>query len=128
MGVNPDIGLTGLATWFWLDGDPTMADATASSGGLTVTVHASLVNATWDFGDDQSSAIGLGRQNQADVQHTFQTDTYGRPNGYAVACWVRYQVSYSVNGGPFTQLGIKSIAYTRSYTVNQLQPQAVSGH
>jgi hypothetical protein len=39
---------------------------------------------------------------------------------------VRYQVTYSVNGGPFNVLGVKARPYSSSYVVNQLQPQAVS--
>src|SRR6202165_3349656 len=52
LNVNPGSGLTGLGSWFWLGGATTsMPDATASSGPLTVRVHAALAGATWDFGD-----------------------------------------------------------------------------
>ena len=130
VGINPSTGLTGLASWFWLAGNPQMSDATASTGPLTVTVHAALIDVVWDFGDGSgvSSGTDLGRAfpAQSSIQHMYQTDTFGRPGGYAVSALARYQVTYSVNGGPFTELGIKARPYSLAYQVNQLQPEAVS--
>jgi hypothetical protein len=130
VGVNPGTGLTGLASWFWLGGNPQMPDATASAGPLTVTVHASLIDVVWDFGDGSgvSSGTDLGRAYpaQSSIQHVYQTDTFGRPGGYSCNALVRYRVTYSLNGGPFAELGVKAQPYSVSYQVNQLQPQAVS--
>ena len=130
VGVNPGTGLTGLASWFWLGGNPQMPDATASAGPLTVTVHASLIDVVWDFGDGSrvSSGTDLGRAfpAQSSIQHVYQTDTFGRPGGYSCSALVRYRVTYSLNGGPFAELGVKAQPYSVSYQVNQLQPQAVS--
>jgi len=130
LGVNPGTGLTGLASWFWLGGgSPKMADATASAGGLTVTVRATLIDVAWDFGDgsrfDSGTDLGQAYPAQSDVQHVYQTDTYGRPAGYLLSASLTFSVKYSVNGGPWLDLGTKSKAYSRSYAVNQLQPQAV---
>ena len=131
LGVNPVTGLTGLASWFWLGGgSASMSDATASSGPLTVAVHASLIGATWDFGDGSRSDSGdLGQAYPAgsDVQHVYQTDTYGLPGGYTISGLLRFLVTYSVNGGPWQQLGVKTKAYSRSYSVFQIQPVAVGG-
>jgi hypothetical protein len=126
--ANPGIGLCGLPTWFWLAGNPNMPDATASSGDLTVTVRAGLSEVSWDFGDGKGGARGLGRANQSDVQHTYETDSFAQPSGYTVVSQLRFQVFYSVNGGAFNSIGFKSAGYTSSYVVNQLQPQAVSGN
>jgi hypothetical protein len=130
VGINPGIGLTGLASWFWLSGNPQMADAIASAGPLTVTVHASLIDVVWDFGDGRgvSSGTDLGRAFpvQSSVQHVYQTDTFGRTGGYSCVALVSYRVTYSVNGGPFAELGVKAQPYSVPYQVNQLQPQAVS--
>ena len=130
VGINPGTGLTGLASWFWLSGNPQMPDATASAGPLTVTVHASLIDVVWDFGDGSgvSSGADLGRAYpaQSSIQHVYQTDTFGRPSGYSCSALVRYRVTYSVNGGPFAELGVKAQPYSVPYQVNQLQPQAVS--
>jgi hypothetical protein len=131
LGVNPSAGLTGLASWFWLGGGSTgMPDATATSGPLTVKVHAALMGATWDFGDGgryDSRDLGQAYPAASDVQHAYQTDTFGLPGGYTVAGILRFLVTYSVNGGPWQQLGVKTKAYSRSYSVFQLQPEAVGG-
>jgi len=127
VSTNPDVGLTGLASWFWCAGSASMPDATASSGPLTVTVHASLAGVYWNFGDGSRAAGGLGQPfpAQSDVQHVYETDTFGLASGYTVTATVRWTVTFSVNGGPFTILGVKSTSYSRSYVVNQLQPEAV---
>ena len=131
LGVNPVTGLTGLASWFWLGGgSAAMSDATASSGPLTIRVHASLIGATWDFGDGSRTDSGdLGQAFPAgsDVQHVYQTDTYGLPGGYTISGLLRFLVTYSVNGGPWQQLGLKTKAYSHSYSVFQIQPVAVGG-
>jgi hypothetical protein len=130
VGINPGTGLTGLASWYWLAGNPQMPDATATAGPLTVTVHATLIEVVWDFGDGGglSSGADLGRAfpAQSSIQHIFETDTFGRPAGFKCTALVRYQVTYSVNGGPFADLGVKANPYSVSYQVNQLQPEAVT--
>ncbi len=127
MSTNPDIGLTGLSSWFWCAGSASMPDATASSGPLTVTVRATLAGVDWNFGDGSRSAGGLGQPfpAQSDVQHVFQTSTFGMATGYTITATVSWIVTFSANGGPFTVLGVKSRSYSRSYVVNQLQPEAV---
>ncbi|MDQ6691973.1 MAG: hypothetical protein M3Z13_04310, partial [Candidatus Dormibacteraeota bacterium] len=131
MSVNPGTGLTGLASWFWLGGGaPQMPDASASSGPLSVRVHAALVGVTWQFGDgslQDSSGLGRPYPAQSDIQHVYQTDTYNHPQGYLVSGLLRFLVTYSANGGPWQQLGVKTKAYSRSYPVYQVQPEAVSG-
>lgn len=130
VGISPGTGLTGLASWFWLGGNPQMPDATATAGPLTVTVHATLIDVVWDFGDDSgvSSGTNLGRPYpaQSSIQHIYETDTFGRPGGYSCTALVRYRVTYSVNGGPFAELGVKARPYSVPYQVNQLQPEAVA--
>lgn len=130
LGVSPTIGLTGLSSWFWLAGSARMPDATASAGGLTVTVRATLADVVWDFGDRSSADSGtdLGRPFPAPsgVQHVYETDSRALAGGYPVSAILRFRVTYSVNGGPFAELGIKARPYTATYVVNQLQPEAVS--
>jgi hypothetical protein len=129
--VDPARGLTGLPSWFWLTGgSPTMPDVAASAGGLTVTVRATLAGVTWDFGDrgtfDSGTNVGKPFPAPGGVEHVYQTDTFGMPGGAQVSALLRFRVTYSVNGGPFTELGVKSRPYTATYVVNQLQPEAVS--
>ena len=130
LSINPATGLTGLPSWFWLSGDPLMPDATVSAGPLTVRVKATLIDVVWNFGDGRalSSGTSVGRPFPADsgIQHVYETDTFARPAGYSVSALLRYEVTFSVNDGPFSLLGVKARPYVASYPVNQLQPQAVS--
>src|SRR5487761_195649 len=129
MGVNPTVGLTGLPSWFWLTGaNPRMPDATATAGPLTVTVHAALAGVTWEFGDGlgyDSSDLGRPYPQPSNVQHIYQSDTYGQPLGLQVRAVLRYEVTYRVNGGPWQQLGVKTRSFTQQYSVYQLQPEAI---
>jgi hypothetical protein len=59
------------------------------------------------------------------VQHVYQTDTYRLSNGYTAAAVLRYLVTYSVNGGPWLTLGVKTKPYSQPYSVYQVQPEAI---
>jgi hypothetical protein len=128
VSANPTVGLTGLASWFWCAGNAAMADARATAGPLTVTVHATMTDVTWRFGDGIAVSGDLGRAfpTPSDIQHVYETDTAGLGQGYQLTASVRWRVTFSVNGGAFTELGFKTRDYTTSYLVRQLQPQAVS--
>jgi hypothetical protein len=129
LSINPGIGLTGLPSWFWLGGgSPNMPDATATAGPLTVIVHAALAGVTWAFGDGSqldTSDLGQAYPQPSDVKHEYQADSSALPNGYQVIALLRFKVTYSVNGGPWLDLGLKVRGYGSSYVVNQLQPEAV---
>jgi len=130
VGVNPDKGLTGLASWFWLTpSNATMPPASATAGPLTVTVRASLIDVLWDFGDggrtDSGLSFGQAYPRQSSIGHIYQTDTYQQPGGYQVAATLRFGVWYSVNAGPWRLLGTKAKSYALSYSVNQIQPEGV---
>src|SRR6266851_4615085 len=128
--INPRAGLTGLPSWFWLSGSAAMPDAVATSGPLTVRVRARLAGASWEFGDGlgfDSVDLGQPYPAQSGVQHLYQTDTYRLPNGYRVIAILRYLVTYSVNGGSWNTLGVKTRPFSQQYLVYQLQPEAVAG-
>jgi hypothetical protein len=130
LGINPSTGLTGLPSWFWLSGSSSMPDAVASSGPLTVSVRARLEGISWEFGDGLGYAsldLGQAYPAQSDIQHLYQTDTYRVTNGYTVIAILRYLVTYSVNGGTWKTLGVKTRPISQQYLVYQLQPEAVAG-
>ena len=130
LGVNPSAGLTGLPSWFWLSGNASMQDAVASSGPLSVRVRARLEGISWEFGDGlgyDSLDLGQAYPRQSDIQHLYQTDTYRVTNGYTVIAILRFLVTYSVNGGPWQTLGVKTRPISQQYFVYQLQPEAVAG-
>jgi hypothetical protein len=129
VAANPTSGVAGMESWFWVTGSPAMPDATASVPALTVTVSAQFVDAILQFGDGTTIDVGtdLGQPYPArsDIRHTYQTDSYGQAGGFVVAVQVVYRVSYSANGGPPVQFGFKGNTYSRSFVVNQIQPQGV---
>jgi hypothetical protein len=130
LGINPRAGLTGLPSWFWLSGSAAMPDAVASSGPLSVRVRARLAGVSWEFGDGLGfDSVGLGQSYpaQSDVQHLYQTDTFRLSNGYRVVAILRFLVTYSVNGGSWNTLGVKTRPFSQQYLVYQLQPEAVAG-
>jgi hypothetical protein len=130
LSINPSIGLTGLPSWFWLSGNSSMQDAVASSGPLTVRVRARLEGVSWEFGDGlgyDSIDLGQAYPAQSEIQHLYQTDTYRVPNGYPVVAILRYLVTYSVNGGSWQTLGVKTRPISQQYLVYQVQPEAVAG-
>ena len=130
LGINPSTGLTGLPSWFWLSGSASMQDAVASSGPLTVRVRARMEGVSWEFGDGlgyDSIDLGQAYPAQSDIQHLYQTDTYRVSGGYAVVAILRYLVTYSVNGGPWRTLGVKTRPISQQYLVYQVQPEAVAG-
>jgi len=107
-----------------------MPDAVASSGPLTVRVQARLAGVSWEFGDGlgfDSVDLGQSYPVQSDIQHLYQTDTYRLSSGYSVVAILRYLVTYSVNGGPWNTLGVKTRPFSQQYLVYQLQPEAVAG-
>jgi len=129
VGISPDIGITGLDSWFWLTGTATMPPASATAGPLTVTVRAALVDVLWDFGDgsriDSGLDLGQAFPGRSAIRHVYQTDSYQRSNGYAVGASLRFGVWYSVNSGPSRFLGTKVKSYNLPYVVNQIQPEGV---
>ena len=77
VGASPDgRGLTGLETWFWVDGyTATPIADTVTELGMTVDVEAVPTTVSWDFGDDSLVAgHGLGSPPPArsEVTHTFE--------------------------------------------------------
>lgn len=130
-GANPNVGVSGLASWFWLGGgSANLPQATASAGPLTVAVRASLANMVWDFGDgtlyDSGSSFGRPYPQQSDVTHIYQTDSYGLNGGYQLTVTLQFAVEYSVNSGPWQALGTKARVYSSQYPVYQVQPEGVA--
>jgi hypothetical protein len=130
VGVNPDTGLTGLQSWFWLrPANAAMRPAGATAGPLTVTVRAALIDVLWDFGDgsraDAGLDLGQAYPRESAIRHVYQTDTFQLAGGYQVLATLRFGVWYSVNSGSWRFLGTKAKSFNLSYSVNQIQPEGV---
>lgn len=109
-------GLTGAASWFWLDPTPTTQQLSLTLAGESVTVTASPV-VTWSFGDGATHDGGAGVPYQpgappdAAVTHVYNTrclaGDQGRDpyvlascgsDGYQLIAAVTWQISYRATG------------------------------
>jgi hypothetical protein len=120
IGVSPAArGLTGMESWFWVEGYSGAAIADAVEGfGLLVEVEARPVGATWDFGDGtapQRGSLGQAGPARSEVRHGF--DRRSADTGFAVRAIVRLDVRWRLNGGPWQPLAPVLRVASRPYAV-----------
>ena len=127
IGANPGgRGLTGLSSWFWIDGydGGTIVDE-VTGFGITVDVEARARAATWDFGDDTGSTdapIGGGPTSPS-VTHLFASRS--GPAGFTVSTAFSFSVRYRVDGGDWIELAPVERYASRSYVVIESRSQLV---
>jgi hypothetical protein len=128
-------GLTGAASWFWLEPSPAANSLSIGLGGEHVTVSASVSSVQWNFGDNTSRSAGPGVPYKPEatpagsVRHVFQTrclpgDRGHDPNvlascgsgGYTVTASVLWAISYQATG-PITSAGALPARTTTTSTV-----------
>ena len=100
VGASPSgRGLTGLASWFWVDGYTTAPIVdTVSELGMTVTVEATPAATDWDFGDGTVvNGLGLGVPPPARGTVTHVYEVRSRPTRQ-VRALVRLAVRWRVDG------------------------------
>lgn len=127
IGANPGgRGLTGLATWFWLDGYDGAPIVDAVTGfGTAVEVEARGSVATWDFGDDTGpieAPIG-GGPSAPSVTHVYGTRS--GPGGFSVTTAFSFSVRYRVDGGDWIALPPVERVAERTYEVVDSRAQLV---
>ena len=117
VGAVPQVrGLTGLETWFWVDGYTSAPiQDTVTEFGLTVDVEATPTSVSWDFGDG-TTAKGLGTAPPAppNVVHTFENRA--RP-AFAVRALIILSVRWRLNGGGWQDIDPVVRTAVRSYPV-----------
>lgn len=119
--IAPDgVGLTGLASYFWLAEAPGAIMATASAGGTVVTAQALPTQYVWSFGDGSDQVThtpgrAWTKARPGNIDHTYEAR--GR---YGVGVEVIWQARWSVNDGPWRDLGFFSTADARTYPVRQI--------
>jgi hypothetical protein len=133
-------GLTGAASWFWLEPAPVARALTVGLRGERVTVTASAQEVLWSFGEGAQSAGGagvpyrLGPAPADAVRHVYQTrclpgDQGHDPSvlascgahGYAVSAEVVWSISYQASG-PVAGSGVlpaRTTTATISYPVSE---------
>ncbi len=102
--ANPARALTGLATWFWLDGYRGQPlSKTVSEFGVTVQVQATPTAFRWDFGDGAtmtSTDPGRPFPQQSTITHTYQAAR----EQVTVRCTFDFTVRWRVPSGPWAPL------------------------
>lgn len=133
-------GLTGAASWFWIEPAPAARSVSVSLRGEHVTVSASVASVRWSFGDGVSLTGGPGvpyrpgAVSAGVVQHVFQTrclpgdaghdpyvlSTCGA-DGYTVSGTVQWSIGYTASGpvGGGGALPSRSTAASIAYPVSE---------
>jgi hypothetical protein len=111
-------GLTGAASWFWLEPTPASQSLSLSTRGEHVTVTASVSNVQWSFGEGATLTGGPGvpykpgtTPSTEAIRHVYQTrclpgDRGRDPNvlagcnstGYQVRAAVSWGITYQATG------------------------------
>jgi len=113
VGTSPDVAtdqLVNLATWLWITDPWEPLTATASLGGVSVTVTARPVAVAWDMGDGtRVRCDGPGRRydplipaaaQTTDCSHTYRASSAGQPGQrYQVTATRSWDVTWAVAGG-----------------------------
>jgi hypothetical protein len=119
IGASPESrGLTGLESWFWVEGYTGPLRDAVDGLGMRVEVEATPASVRWDFGDGTVAVAGtLGRPAPArsDVVHTYEQRRRG--SGAPVRATVRLAARYRVDGGPWEALDPVFRTATRGYPV-----------
>jgi hypothetical protein len=133
-------GLTGAASWFWLEPTPVSHSLSVSLGGESVTVTARASSVQWVFGDGAQLAAGPGVPYRPGavppgaILHTYKTrclpgdqghdpnvlSSCG-PNGYRVQALVQWEIGYTASG-PVAgggELPARSTATSTVYPVSE---------
>ena len=103
-------GLVGVESWFWIegyDGAPIVQTFVHPEfiPPITVTIELTYRHTRWDFGDTSTMTGDLGRAypQESSVRHAYDRDSGNTP--YAVTATLVFAARYSVNGGPWTDIG-----------------------
>jgi hypothetical protein len=117
--ISPDArGLTGLESWFWVNGYTGVLRDAVEELGIRVEVEALPASVRWDFGDGTPTSAGtLGRATPArsDVVHRYERRSRTTP--LAVRATVRLDVRYRVGNGPWQALDPVFRTAARGYPV-----------
>ena len=125
---NPHgLGLTGLASWFWVGGVGDPVTATANIRGYTVVTTARPVAYHWGFGDG-TGAVGSspGTEAAPSVRHVYQTK-----GKYSLQLIIAWQGQYTFTGNGVAvqtvQLGtVDGPLATSSYSVQEIRSVLVA--
>ena len=123
--INPDRGLVGTESWFWIGGysGRALIDSTDAFGEL-VEVEARVLRYEWSFGDGMtlvSETPGQAYPSRSEVRHVYERSSAGLSSGYPVEVTFVFAVRYRVDGSAWIDLpGITRVARA-DYPVRESQ-------
>jgi hypothetical protein len=125
--VNPETGLVGTESWFWIEGysGEVISDSTDAFGRL-VEVEASVTRYEWLFGDGakfSSNSPGRPYPERSEVRHVYERSSAGVTTGYPIDVRFVFAVKDRVAGGPWIEL--PSISRSASFAYRVRESQAV---
>jgi hypothetical protein len=125
IGANPDRGLVGIESWFWIDGyDGGPIAESTEAFGRRIEVEARVERYEWSFGDNRTlrtETPGRPYPERSDVHHVYERSSLGYEKGYPVQVGFFFSVRYRVDGGGWIELpGIERGAVA-SYQVRESQ-------
>jgi len=92
------VGITQLASWFWLTGVGQTLFVTADIDGYSVTTEASPVAYEWQFGDGATATSGM----PGTLAGPSATHVYSDKGTYTVRVMIEYSGSYTYSGAAGT--------------------------
>jgi hypothetical protein len=117
--TSPDgRALTGMESWFWVEGYAGPVHDAVDRFGIHVEVEATPAAVRWDFGDGtpaRPGTLGTAAPARSDVVHTYERRTRGRP--MTVRAVVRLDVRWRVDGGAWEALDPVFRIASRAYPV-----------
>jgi hypothetical protein len=125
LGVNPDVGLVAVPSWFWVegyDGSPILASDTL--GGTTVEVEIAPTGYLWSFGDGAAlttTSLGQAYPAESDVRHAYEQSSLSAGGAFSLTLEITFSARYRVDGGPWQPLDSITRLFTAAYPVQQLQ-------
>jgi hypothetical protein len=123
--INPDRGLVGVDSWFWIEGyDGAPIEESTDAFGQMVEVQARVTSYEWSFGDGdtiEASTPGRPYPHRSEIRHVYERSSAGLSAGYSVEVKFTFDVRYRVDVGRWIELpGITRVAST-SYPVRESQ-------
>ena len=125
VGINPDRGVVGVESWFWMDGyDGSLITDSTDAFGFLVEIQARVTQYRWSFGDGtviESTSPGRAYPERSQVRHTYERSSAGMTAGYPVEATFTFQVRYRVDRGAWIGLPGISRTVSSSYPVRESQ-------
>lgn len=106
--INPDRGVVGVDSWFWIDGyNGAALTRSTDAFGWLVEVEARVTRYEWSFGDGKvvtSDSPGRAYPERSQVRHVYERSSAGFADGYQVDASFAFEVRYRVDGGSWITL------------------------